>query len=303
MKEHSHKSKDCLNCGYHFTDADNFCPSCGQENHSLNVPFRHILLEVFEGTVHFDTKIFKTFYSLLLKPGFLTSEFNSGRRVQYVPPIKVYVFVSFFFFLLLNLLSSHQESHVATGEKDKHKDETSFSIQLGDVNSKELAGLNEKQSDSLLAKKGLKENSFDKSLFQRLRKLENEGSKEFTHTLIKNISYLMFLIMPVFALILYLFHLKREQFYFEFLIYSIHIHSFLFLLFSIYVLISQIFSSDLVLLIVWLITVVYFYISLRKVFPQRRLMAAMKTLAIFVLHGILTMVLFVGTVIVSLYIF
>nr|WP_255578221.1 DUF3667 domain-containing protein [Chitinophaga sp. sic0106] len=36
---------------------------------------------------------------LMIRPGFLTREYMAGRRVRYVNPIKLYVFVSFVFFL------------------------------------------------------------------------------------------------------------------------------------------------------------------------------------------------------------
>ncbi len=30
------KTKNCANCNHNFNEIDNFCPNCGQENHSYN---------------------------------------------------------------------------------------------------------------------------------------------------------------------------------------------------------------------------------------------------------------------------
>ena len=51
-----------------------------------------------------DTKLFKSFIPLLLKPGFLTLEYFKGRRVGYVKPFRMYIITSivFFFMTFLN---------------------------------------------------------------------------------------------------------------------------------------------------------------------------------------------------------
>lgn len=62
---------------------------------------KHFLSDYFA----FDSKIVRSFGPLLFKPGFLTSEFLAGRRVSYIPPLRMYIFVSIVFFLLLSLKS------------------------------------------------------------------------------------------------------------------------------------------------------------------------------------------------------
>nr|WP_240155254.1 DUF3667 domain-containing protein [Chitinophaga sp. Cy-1792] len=54
---------------------------------------------------HYDSQFFTTLKYLLIRPGFLTREYMAGRRVRYVNPIKLYVFVSFvFFFTIFGIL-------------------------------------------------------------------------------------------------------------------------------------------------------------------------------------------------------
>jgi hypothetical protein len=100
----------CPNCGTSLHSSAKYCATCGQENHNLNVPLKHLLGELLESTLHFDMKSFKTIRALIFKPGFLTNEFNLGKRKSYVPPLRLYVFVSFTFFLVLNLAWKEYQS-------------------------------------------------------------------------------------------------------------------------------------------------------------------------------------------------
>ena len=62
--------------------------------------FKHFLNDYFT----FDSKIFRSIRPLFSKPGFLTLEYLSGRRVRYIPPLRLFIFSSIIFFLLLSLL-------------------------------------------------------------------------------------------------------------------------------------------------------------------------------------------------------
>ncbi|NNU33074.1 DUF3667 domain-containing protein [Mucilaginibacter sp. S1162] len=50
---------------------------------------------------HFDHQFFHTLKPLLFKPGKLTNEYMAGKRVQYLHPVKMYIFISLVYFLLL----------------------------------------------------------------------------------------------------------------------------------------------------------------------------------------------------------
>lgn len=96
-------ARECLNCNRALPEGDRFCGHCGQEyresGESLASFFQYFLSDYFT----FDSKIGRSFVPLLLKPGFLTSEFLVGRRVRYIPPLRLYIFISIVFFLVLGL--------------------------------------------------------------------------------------------------------------------------------------------------------------------------------------------------------
>ena len=60
----------------------------------------------FNDITHFDGSFFSTVKYLLRKPGFLSSEYMAGRRASYLNPIRMYVFTSAIFFIILFSLRS-----------------------------------------------------------------------------------------------------------------------------------------------------------------------------------------------------
>lgn len=92
----------CPNCETPLPAHANFCPNCGQENHSHTRPFGHLLYEFVESITHFDAKLWATLKAIVTRPGQFVVDFVSDRRARYVPPARLYVFVSVIFFLLVN---------------------------------------------------------------------------------------------------------------------------------------------------------------------------------------------------------
>lgn len=312
---HNHtKPEACLNCGYEFKDENNYCPSCGQQNHSLHVPFKHLVLEFLEGTIHLDTKIFQTFKYLLFKPGFLSREFNTGKRATYVPPVRIYVFVSFVFFLLVGLLSGHKPEGNGPSSEGKENaskgKESTVVIQFGpsdpeeiQVNSKDsLEVIRGKQKlDSLMSSKKVKNSALGRFITDMVNKRKEVGDKEFSHSIIKNTSYLMFILMPLFAAFVMLFNFRKGHYYYEYLIYSIHFHSFLFILFSIFMGLMALEGSGWFVLAGTLISFIYFMISMKNAFPQKAFSAFWKALTLACVYGITLGVFLLGTLLVSLW--
>ena len=107
MSKARKKSAACLNCQTPLRPADNYCPNCGQENKTNIIPVSHLVFEVFEDIFHFDTKLWNTLKTSFTRPGKITLDYLEGKRASYVPPVKLYVFVSFIFFLLVGKQGDH----------------------------------------------------------------------------------------------------------------------------------------------------------------------------------------------------
>jgi len=87
----------CANCGDKFQGR--FCGGCGEkriagEDYSL----RRFLTEAFNILTSVESNLFRSFATLLTKPGQLTAEYFKGRRKSYLKPLQLFVFCNVIFF-------------------------------------------------------------------------------------------------------------------------------------------------------------------------------------------------------------
>lgn len=110
------ENKNCLNCGQHVEER--FCPHCGQENIESRHPFYYLFTHFIEDFTHYDGQFWGTLKNLMFKPGALTNTYLEGKRQKFVPPVKLYIFVSFITFFVFALFPMNINSH-NTKEKEK----------------------------------------------------------------------------------------------------------------------------------------------------------------------------------------
>jgi len=104
------KSKQCLNCGYTLNEVYNWCPNCGQENNDHNVKLSTLIAEFFSNYFGVDSRFWGTFKPFFFNPGYLTNQFNQGRRKAFVHPIRLYLVVSLIYFFVLGLVGNQSGS-------------------------------------------------------------------------------------------------------------------------------------------------------------------------------------------------
>lgn len=98
------EDKTCLNC--HHVVQERFCPNCGQENIESRKTFHQLFVHFFEDLTHYENAFWRTIKNLLLRPASLTKEYLSGKRLSYLAPVRLYIFISFITFFLMNTLPS-----------------------------------------------------------------------------------------------------------------------------------------------------------------------------------------------------
>ncbi|MGI4789491.1 MAG: DUF3667 domain-containing protein [Janthinobacterium lividum] len=108
------KPEHCLNCGAAATGK--FCAECGQENEDQTIAMKLLVQDLLSDLASFDSKLFRTLVPLIIRPGFLTNEYNLGRRVRYLSPFKLYLTFSILFFLVVPL--THTDSLVKINPSD-----------------------------------------------------------------------------------------------------------------------------------------------------------------------------------------
>jgi hypothetical protein len=92
----------CLNCQTIMQGP--YCFQCGQHEKSSIRHFGVFVRDVIDDVFNLDSRAVRTIKPLLFSPGFLTTEYLSGRRMRYVPPLRLYVIASLMFFLLVGLI-------------------------------------------------------------------------------------------------------------------------------------------------------------------------------------------------------
>lgn len=95
------QSLQCQNCESVLEEDFEFCPNCGQktdENLTIGVLFYNTISNYFS----FDARFLKGFLPLMFKPGFLPQKFVEGKRLLYLHPGQMYLFISVIFFFIIS---------------------------------------------------------------------------------------------------------------------------------------------------------------------------------------------------------
>ncbi|MBA3881677.1 MAG: DUF3667 domain-containing protein [Chthoniobacterales bacterium] len=102
-KKHEKKLTTCENCGAAL--AGEYCSACGQHAIDYHRSIWRVAVDALDSFFNWDTKFLKTTGVLLTRPGKLTNDFNAGRRVRYVHPLRLYLLASIAFFLIAKLVN------------------------------------------------------------------------------------------------------------------------------------------------------------------------------------------------------
>lgn len=273
--EPHHTPGPCLNCGTYLGSNDQFCPHCGQKQFEKeDLSFRHIIGESFFDYFHFDSKFFRTIFPLMYKPGFLTLEYMKGKRKSYVEPFRLFLVISVIYFLLLPL------GRDAAGEQEP-VDRTQPANVTGNAHPKKLFAytlngnpISAARQDSILReidtvgikqyvdKNFAKDGWVIKLLMKQAFKIFIYSGLSFNTVLEHTASKMIFLLIPFFALLLKLFSLRSKRLYYEHLIFSLHMHAFVFTLLILVFLIE--FLVPVKMAIIILISLVYLFFALKR---------------------------------------
>ena len=212
----------CLNCGA--TLAGDYCSQCGQRDTGKDLRFADLLSELVGQFFTWDSRIWRTLVPLLVRPGFLTA-----------------------LFLALSFGSSSlvEEGVVVTGEETaEHLDPNALAKleKLEQASGIDLdIDLGEGEGEGAAAYMGV--GLVDSDSPRWLQHLEqrikgNAGRVErdpqaFVDQLVEYLPQMMFLLLPVFALLLKLCYLFSPYHYLQHLVFSLNYHSFVFLLYLI----------------------------------------------------------------------
>lgn len=327
------KEDNCLNCGRQVQE--HFCSHCGQENVELKENALHMITHAIADYFHFESKFFATIKPLLFQPGRLTEQYVSGKRVTFIHPIRLYIFISIVFFIFTLSSNDHespvekdaQQTDSLKAMEDKVLENTLKSVPMPGINRDSLTkalqegnkkekkkkkkydygnligGSNLASTDTTVAAyenrqlalpKEQRDNILDNYLAKKNIKFRNypDASERLLKDLMHNIPKLMFILLPLFALILKLVYIRKDRYYYEHLIYSFHTHSAMFLSVLLFMLVNWASSffydiSDFLVTAWMLYFLWYLYRSLKDFYGSTRWVTIFKMMFLFVSYTLI----------------
>ena len=271
----------CENCGSALTGR--YCSSCGQRRESPVHSLWHFTSVAAEDLTHADSRLWRTLGALLFRPGQLTREFLAGRRVRYLPPVRLYLVISLVFFLWAS--SSHDKLQVLQitdhGGTAPRAVVTPFDGAFGTP----LPGESAEQHAERVCSSGV---NYDGPWRERIQPAAHRAcvhmvadqGRSLRETFLHNVPRAMFLFLPLLAGAMMLIYWWPRHYYVEHLLLFVHNHAFVFLLLLLAGLASALLpalagwiSGGATLYIAW-----YLYRSMRVVYGQRRALTLGKLL-------------------------
>lgn len=292
-KRERRRKSICFNCDSKLRASDNYCFNCGQENHDKKVSVSLLLNDFAGDYLTFDSKVLRSLASVVFKPGLLASEYADGKRTRYVKPIRLFLFISFIYFLLLNLTAQNTNmvQTSAGGES------SGFNFTLGDNTNNETSSTRE-AVDSLDQVIADSMSTPEQKLKASNMKLEMvSASDEFVRMAMKAFSYCFLVMAPLLALIFLLFFHRKRRFYVEHLVLSLNVHSVMFVLLTLSLGISYLFPQINYLSIgVFVIMLVHTGFAIRRMYQSNWGYISLTIVLSLVLYFALFILVLVATI-------
>ncbi len=310
---HAHEGQ-CHNC--HAPLSGPFCHACGQKAGHLHRPIWELAHDFMHSILHWDGRIWFTIRSMFLSPARHVNDWINGRQMRYVPPIRLFVFISL---LMIGLLT--------------FSDVVLWQLQKNELTEKELQANYVAQDKQLLCLLGsvsqtpTKSDGCDKIVTYsseyeaRALSLETKASglkddlidtadmkieggkdavklrgviahfndmmkrpREFNAAVSGSLSKYFLLAVPLHALLLKVFYIRRKRYLMEHVIFSLQSHTILFLMLLICVLIAWIsrgaLNGNQLVGGMFLAYAVHLFVAMKKFYGQGAIRTSLKFAAV-----------------------
>lgn len=246
--EHEPVHTHCENCGTRL--AGPYCHQCGQHDFDIHRSFWGLFVEAIDALFNIEGRFFRSLVALLFLPGRLTAEFIAGRRVAQMPPFRLYIFVSFLFFLVI-FLDATDDQFVRTGDTPR-QGVTVNGQPVAFGGAPPAAAAPEKPADPAAGKPRLvdqiratadeakaradskvdprRKTEFEKELDSRLRQMNDPDYRHrLSERIQTNMPNMLMLCLPLFALYTRVLFRKSGLMYLQHLVIALHFHTFIYL--------------------------------------------------------------------------
>jgi hypothetical protein len=310
-------------CGNCRTPLDGpYCHQCGQPVKGLVRPLSGWIADFFDSVFNYDGRLPRTLVPLLLRPGFLTREYIAGRRVRYVTPVRLFLFLTIALFIAIRLVSNLEIGSVSTQLMPDDADMARVESVVGWLPEEErrnvldavrnppaarqegaiqIDGLDEDReplaiswlSDGMNAEL----DAAATHMAANMRRI-NQDPTAFIEQMLSVAPQTLFFMLPVFALLLKLFYLFKRRLYTEHLLVALHSHAFIAFALLVIVGLATLSAAvadiawlagtfDVLAALLWVWIPVTLFLTQKRVYGQGWMMTTLKFTVIGILYTIL----------------
>jgi Protein of unknown function (DUF3667) len=298
----------CRNCGA--PAPGKFCASCGQETDTRLPTLRKFMHDATGRVISFDSRMWRTLFALVAKPGFLTREYFDGRRRRYVRPTRLFLVMSVILFGLLRLevppipfdertiiIDAPEKASRPAGAKSDRVQPDKPAAPAQRAPSADAAteeGFNLSLDKDLNFVVEGSRNPFSNMVRERIdrfnRLSKTEKSEQILNGVLRYGPYAVFVLLPAFAWLQQVSYLGRARRYpgrprkyIEHLVFAAHIHTLLFLVLIVTILLPW----DLLNLAIWAWAVYYIIRARNEIYRGSRVGGILRGLLVAVMYAVL----------------
>ena len=327
LAERGTKTGVCTNCGKPLLGA--YCAVCGQPAHTHRRSVRALVHDFVVDFINFDSRILRTARALLFQPGELPCAFREGRTQRYVPAIRLYLFVSLIFFIILStsgiailqlevsatpmkivydakgnalmpnpaydpndpdtkmlpkLIPLSKEMANRPGRHFSYSTNSYFFTRVGKLHSTMTSEAKARLLDSIKVndkRQNEVKSWWERQIFSGINRLASDPAA-LNGPLTDWLPRALFLLLPLYALLLALFHIRRRKDYYlvDHLVFSLSVHTFTFVVLIAAAGLAQVASGELVALALLGVLSLYIFLAMKRFYRQGWVMTTIKFILI-----------------------
>jgi hypothetical protein len=258
----------------------------------VRVPFWKWLGDYIQDTFHLESNLARSLGALLRRPGALTVSYLEGERSNHVRPFRLYLTASFIYFLALSLLPPQDFIEVKVGPEPSQGTQVALDRPLVEVRLDPEA--------PAPAGKLREDTPFKRKLNRFIANGQEAAREQALRAISSTMPKAMFVLVPVFALLLGLLYRKSGRFYAEHFLFALHFHAFAFLALSLGLVLARLLGRGPTPLM-QLLLVSYLFLALRRVYGQSRVRTVFKTAVLYGGYGLILLTTVLGAMFARIY--